>query len=129
MIISDSCFAPLDGYPFEQPAANRILQILEVLERFKVCFDQDGQRSAEGHEIARLHFQGDRAMFSDSSDTEKQDFEHELSFRHPLNESETLFCPWHGKVNTPKFRVHFSWPVTAKDPLFVVYVGPKITKR
>ncbi len=26
----------------------------------------------------------------------------------PLNGS--LLCPWHGKIKTPQFRIHFEWP-------------------
>ena len=29
----------------------------------------------------------------------------------------------------PQLRIHFSWPIRADEPLCVVYVGPKITKR
>ena len=35
----------------------------------------------------------------------------------------------HGKVKTPQIRIHFSWPITASTPLYVVYVGYKITKK
>ena len=72
---------------------------------------------------------GRGAMFSDSSDTEKDDFASELRFRHPDRPDERLFCPWHGKVQTPQLRVHFSHPIRADVPLYVVYVGPKLTKR
>ena len=41
-----------------------------------------------------------------------------------------LFCPWHGKVSTRTLRIHFSpGQIRASDPLYVVYVGPKLTKR
>ena len=43
--------------------------------------------------------------------------------------TKTLFCPWHGKVQTPQLRVHFSYPIRANEPLYIVYVGPKLTKR
>jgi len=52
-----------------------------------------------------------------------------MTFRHPEKADETIFCPWYGKVGTPQLRVHFSWPVRADETLYVVYVGPKITKR
>jgi hypothetical protein len=42
---------------------------------------------------------------------------------------EKIFCTWHGKVKTPQYRIHFSWPISAVAPLYVVYIGPKITKR
>jgi len=128
-------FAPLAGHPFVTSAAQRLLFIFETLNRFKSCFSADGQRTPEGHEIYQNHFTGRGgdggrgALFCDSSDEEKENFRAELTFRHPTDERNTLFCPWHGKVQTPQLRVHFSWPVRADEPFYVVYVGPKITRR
>ncbi|MCY3818840.1 MAG: hypothetical protein OXH52_05670 [Gammaproteobacteria bacterium] len=47
-------------------------------------------------------------------------------FRDPM---ASLFCPWHGKVSRLTLRLHFSWPVEAGRPIYVVYAGPKITSR
>ena len=52
-----------------------------------------------------------------------------MTFGPPEHADRTLFFPWHGKVQTPQLRVHFSWPVRADKHLYVVYVDPKITKR
>lgn len=93
------------------------------------------RESTKRDEIYRNFFTGKKggggrgALFSDSSDDEKIKFETEMRFKHPAEVNKTLFCPWHGKVQTPPLRIHFSWPVRADDPLYVVYVGPKITKR
>jgi hypothetical protein len=72
---------------------------------------------------------GGNPLFSDSSDTEKLDFRNELTFRHPDQPGRSLFCPWHGKVRHLELRVHYTWSGRAGEPLYVVYVGPKITKR
>jgi hypothetical protein len=128
-------FVHLDGHPFVVSAAERILFILETLNRFKLCFDANGQRTHEGHEIYQNFFTGKKgdggrgALFTDSSDSEKEEFGKEMTFEHPEDSSKTLMCSWHGKIQTPQFRVHFSWPIRAEDPLYVVYIGPKITKR
>ncbi len=128
-------FAPLNGHPFVSGAALRLVFILKTLNRFKSCFDLEGQRTTEGHEIYHDFFTGKKgeggrgALFSDSSDDEKRKFETEMTFEHPADSSRTLFCPWHGKVQTPPLRVHFSSPVRADEPLYVVHVGPKLTKR
>ncbi len=127
LTFSEDAFAQLEGHPFAQGAADRIRVLLNTLDRLKGCFDADGSRNTEGHRLYRNHFTGDKAWFSDSSDTEKRNFEKELTFRHPENVDETLFCTWHGKVKTPQYRIHFSWPVAADTLLYVVYVGPKIT--
>lgn len=122
-------FLPLSGYPFVQGAAQRIIERLDILDRYKCCFDENGNRSPEGNQLYQDYFTGDKAWFSDSSDGEKRDFKSELTFKHPEKYGETLFCPMHGKVKTPQIRIHFSWPVTADSALYIVYVGYKITKR
>ena len=123
------CFDPLSGYPFVPGASQRIVVLLDTLDRFRSCFDRHGQRTREGQRLYQDHFTGDKAWFSDSSDSEKRGFRTKLTFRHPGSEGQSLFCTWHGKVKTPQLRIHFTWPVTADKPLYVAYVGPKITKR
>ena len=126
---SGDAFDSLAGHPFVPGAAQRIIERLDILDRYKKCFDADGKRTSEGHQLYQEHFTGNKAWFSDSSDDEKHDFKTELTFKHPENSGEKLFCAMHGKVKTPQIRIHFSWPVTAKSALYVVYVGHKITKR
>lgn len=123
---SHDAFEPLNGTPFMLSAAKRLLFILEKLDKLKVCFDENGQRTAEGNEIYQNFFTG---VISDSSESEKNEFRKEMTFRNPTAATQMLFCPWHGKVKTPQLRIHFSYPVRADEPLYVVYVGPKITKR
>ena len=127
LTFAEDCFAPLAGVPFARSAADRFVVLLGVLERFANAFDDGGVRDAEGHCIYRDYFGGARA-FSDSSDSEKRDFETELSFDHPDGSASKLFCTWHGKISR-RLRLHFSWPVEAGKPVYVVYAGPKITKR
>ena len=126
---ADDCFEPLEGVPFAKSAAERILVLLGILDRFARAFDADGKQTSEGHQIRRDHFTGCRALFSDSSDSEKRNFHKELTFRHPNNSRASLFCPWHGKVSHMTLRVHFSWPIQAGEPVYVVYAGPKLTKQ
>jgi hypothetical protein len=135
LTFSEDAFVPLNGHPFFPSAALRLLSVLGTLNRYKSCFDANGQRTTEGNELYQDFFTGAKgqggrgAIFTDSSDDEKVKFKNELTFKHPDNASETLFCPWHGKVQTPQLRVHFSSPVRANEPLYVVFVGPKITKQ
>ena len=122
-------FGPLQGCPFNPGAAERLLLRLRTLQRLKNGFDAQGRRTAEANSLYAKEFRGAKGLFSDSSASEKQRFRHRLRFPHPAKSGESLFCPWHGKVKTPQLRVHFSWPIAADGPLFVVHVGPKITKR
>jgi hypothetical protein len=126
---SKDCFTPLQNQPFVSSVAIRIQVLLDTLERFKGCFNDQGERTPEGHQIQKDHFEGDKAWFSDSSVSEKADFRDELEFKHPAQPNKKISCTWHGKIKTPQYRIHFSSPVTATEPLYVVYVGPKITKR
>ena len=129
LTFSADTFEPLHGHPFVVGAAHRVLALLHVLDELKCCFDEHGQRTPEGQRLYHDHFTGEKAWFSDSSDGEKHAFQSEMTFQHPVAEGQSLFCTWHGKVKTPQLRIHFSWPVRAAEPLYVVYVGPKITKR
>ena len=72
---------------------------------------------------------GDKAWFSDSSEGEKHAFKSSLTFPHPDDDGKTLFCTWHGKVSHMVMRLHFSWPIRKGKPVYIVYAGPKITKK
>ena len=124
-----SCFEPLYGVPFSMSSADRILVLLGILNRLAQEFDTDGVRTSEGHQIYQDHFTGDRALFSDSSNAEKNKFRKELTFRHPNDPKKDLFCTWHGKVHHMTLRLHYWWSGKAGDPVFVVYAGPKITRQ
>ena len=110
-------------------AAHRLTSLLDTLNQLKQSFDDKGTLTAEGLRLYQDRFTGSRAWFSDSSASEKSEFQTGLTFRHPEINDEYLFCPWHGKVSASTLRVHFSWPVSSSEPLYVVYMGPKITKR
>ena len=122
-------FEPLLGVPFAKSGAERIVVLLDILDRFARAFDADGARTAEGNQIYRDYFTGDRSLFSDSSEREKRKFSEELTFPHPDNPEESLLCTWHGKERHLTLRLHFSWPVRSGEPVYIVYVGPKLTKR
>ena len=117
------------GVPFAKSAADRFVALLNVLDRLAGAFNNEGTRDAEGHRIVSDFFTGDRAWFTDSSESEKRDFRHELTFVSPDNPSSPVFCPWHGKVSHLTLRLHFSWPLAKGKSVHVVYAGPKITKR
>ena len=126
---STDTFKSLLGYPFLPGVAQRIIERLEVLEKLKNSVDSSGNRTTEGHRLYQEHFTGDKAWFSDSSDTEKRDFKSELTFKHPGKDGSSLFCTMHGKIKTPQIRIHFTLPSQTDPELYVVYIGPKITKR
>ena len=126
---SVDCFDSLGGVPFNRSAARRVLHLLLVLNRLAVEFHDDGSRTAEGHRIHQQYCTGETALFSDSSEREKSKFPKELTFPHPDAPGSTLSCPWHGKERHSLLRLHFSWPIRAGEPVYVVYVGRKLTAR
>ena len=124
----DETFLPLDGVPFVYGAANSMIELLTVLNDYKNTHSTDQGRSKVGDEMYQNFFTGPRAWFSDSSAREKVDFRNEMSFTHPDRGREKVFAPYHGKVQTPQMRIHFSWPITAGSPVYIYYIGEKITK-
>ena len=130
LTFAGKCFDPLVGIPFSKNSAERILFLLGILDRLARAFDADGARTSEGHWIYQNYFTGrENALFSDSSETEKNAFRRELTFPCPDNPDESIPCTWHGKVPHMTIRLHFSWPIRAGKPVYIVYVGPKITRR
>ena len=129
LVFAEDCFKPLDGLPFSESAAQRFIVLLDILDELAQSFDGDGNRTAEGQQIYQDYFTGDRALFSDSSDTEKSRFRNELTFAHPQRPGTTLFCTWHGKISHMTLRLHYSWSGKADDTVFIVYAGPKLTRQ
>lgn len=127
LTFAKNAFSPLNGRPFNTSSAQRVLALLEILSRLALAFDGAGKRTAEGHRIYRDYFAGKRALFSDSSDSEKEAFKQKLTFPNPDRPGKSLFCPHHGKVHSQTLRFHFSWPIRHDEPVYVVYVGRKRT--
>ena len=113
-------FSDLKGRPFNKGVADRILKRLDVLDRLQKV----GPGSTEGRQLLTDYFAGGKAWFSDSSDSEKQDpkFRRKATF-NLADPNANPFCTWHGKVNTPPYRIHFTWPVPPGGQLYVVYIG------
>ena len=120
----------LDGVPFSSVVAEQAKRRLEVLNALKTETNDVGERTTEGHRLYQTHFVGERAWFTDESDTNKKKFNKDMTFSDPLRDGKEVFCPWHGKISTLYFRIHFSWPLQqTSDPIAIVYIGPKITKN
>ena len=112
-------FSDMDGRPFALGVANRIQTLMNVLDR--IC--NAGPDSPEGLKLLNDHFGHETSWFSNSAESEINKFRNKLTF--PVDGIDTL-CPWHGKINNPPYRIHFTWPVSA-GKVNVVYVGWKRT--
>lgn len=123
-----SCIAPLKGEPFGRHVVERVSELLRVLNEYVACLAIAGVMTDRNHELTAQHFTGEKAWFSDESETNKHKFCHQLTFVDPRNPDSGVFCPWHGKIKTPQYRIHFDWPPKPGKRLRVFYIGPKITK-
>ena len=126
---STEIFNQLSSQPFSFYIVERLEELLSVLQQFIECRDSNGEYTQKNHETLENHFMGDKAWFSDESSSNKISFKHQLKFPDPNNVSKKIFAPFHGKIKTPQFRVHFPWPIRLKDRVIkILYIGPKITK-
>lgn len=123
----DSVLDAVASEPFSMIIAQRTLHLLDVLNRLKGSFDSDGALTPAGHELLQNFFHGEKAAFSDESDSNKRKFRQDLTFRTP--DGGEIFCPFHGKISSRYYRIHHSWPIQHDEPLSIAYIGPKITKE
>jgi hypothetical protein len=104
--------------------------LLTILEQIALETLPDSSLTPAGMELLRKFFQGANPPFTDESVPNKRDFAKDLSFPDPANGQQILFCPWHGKISSGFFRIHFEWPrPRGQRQIKVVYIGPKITKH
>lgn len=129
LIFLDGFDRYLDGEPFNPYVVERIFVLLDVLNRLKECFDIHGQRTPEGEELMNNYFYRTNARFSDSSESEKNDprWRAAMTFRTP--EGNAIQCFWHGKIKSSQYRIHFTYPIVSDQPLYIVYIGPKLTRK
>lgn len=129
VLVSDAILTQLSGTTFYPAVSRRVIELLRILQNYMEGRRQDGTAGQRSNEIHQQFFTGERARFTDESSNNKNEFRHEMTFKDPEDQSRTIFCPWHGKIQTPQFRIHFEWPVPPNQTrLKVMYVGPKITK-
>ncbi len=117
--------------PFRHGVAEDVQCRLNVLQQVMTGRSvSDGSMTKNANDLWKQHSQGDRAWFSDESESNKHKFSKEMTFADPSDPSRPLFCPWHGKINQETFRIHFEWPVPlGQARLKILYIGRKITRH
>lgn len=129
LILANTIEGVLGPHPFNLYVFERCMELLNVLHNYLASRAETGRHTDKSREIIEKHFAGGKAWFTDESISNKRDFERQLTFPDPESPEDRIFCPWHGKIKTPQYRIHFGWPVQAEDRrIKVVYIGPKITK-
>jgi hypothetical protein len=130
IILAPEITKQLRPSPFNSRQAEKILELLGILDQIVLETLPDSSLTPAGMELIQKFFQGANPPFTDESASNKSDFEKDLSFPDPTNGQQILFCPWHGKISLGFFRLHFEWPrPRGQRSVKVVYVGPKITKH
>jgi hypothetical protein len=130
LLIPEVILHQLEIETFYPVVAKRVIVILSVLQLVMEGRADNGALNEIARSLWQTHSRGDTTLFSDESAANKRRFQHEMTFRDLDDSSRSLFCPWHGKIQTPQFRVHFEWPVpVGQRVLKILYIGPKITKR
>lgn len=114
--------------PFSRGACKRVFVLLEVLDRIAENTNDDGSHNKIATELYNTYFVGEAPYFTDESESNKIDFRAELTFLD--SGGAHVFAPWHGKINSPKIRIHFEWPRPSKQRnIKILFIGPKITKK
>lgn len=133
LTFADDLLDPLDSEPFSEVIAKRVRELLSILNELNACFEEDGKLNCRGQEIVNNYFRREEPLFRDSSTTEINNriFQQRMTFKKPGSTiGEKIFCPFHGVIKYQQYRIHFNWPKEKPtDPLYIVYIGPKITKR
>lgn len=129
LIISKKVYEQMAPIPFSEGNYKSIDERFRVLKEYIESRDQHGDHTAQTEQIVENYFHGEKAWFSNSSDSERRKFKKALSFVDLLDAKKKLF-PFHGKIKTPQLRIHFGWPISPNvKKIQVVYIGEKLTKR
>lgn len=128
LAFSDECIDELLKEPFSDYVVERTFELLRVLDEFVKCLNADGSYSQRNNELIAQHFAGGKALFTDESVQNKHRFRKEMTFPDFDSPEDRVFCPWHGKIKSPQYRIHFEWPLRSRSVLRIFYMGPKITK-
>lgn len=121
------CRNILAPHPFHPNAARQAIELLAILNEIMSHLNNDSSLNEEGERLRQEYFVR-QDWFSDEGDRNKQNFLNEMTFDDPREADARITCFWHGKINTPKFRIHFEWPAKKGRRMLIPYIGPKISK-
>lgn len=124
-------FLQMRKYPYVKSVAEGINILLQALNKLSDGIDDQGRRTADAELVYETYFTGADPYCTDESTSNKSKYENRMTFPDPTGSGAMLFCPWHGKVNSPSsyppIRIHFAWPINQRGSLVVPYVGKKLT--
>jgi hypothetical protein len=118
IIMTDDAKKNIKSETFEVRLANALIIRLNILS------DMITAKSSEIFlELHRNHCEGERAWFSDESDTRKRDLKDKLTFNIS---AQSILCSYHAKVQLRDFRIHFSSRPKMGEKVYIAYIGGKI---
>ncbi|MBV5262898.1 hypothetical protein [Pinisolibacter aquiterrae] len=128
VLLSPEIERVLRPYPYSSNVSERTLELLGVLDRLVKSRDENRQFTDVSNCIIANYFSGKTARFTDESSTNKSKYREAMTFADPDEPGKKLFCPFHGKINNPAYRIHIRWPLQVHhEKILVSYIGPKIT--
>jgi len=135
LTFADDLLDPLDSEPFSEVISRKVSELLSILDKLNACMLKNDEESKKERDNIMADYFSDikKPLFKGSSSTEKNKpiFRQRMTFKKPGSTTgETIECPFHGVITHRQYRIHFSWPKKQPtDPLYVVYIGHKLTKR
>ncbi len=129
IIFSPKLIEQISVMPFSFAVYDRMNELCRTLSDYLNSRTDEGKSTPRTDEIYNDHFRGRKAWFSDETDADKRDFEHELKFLDSRDNKVKNYS-FHGKIKTPQVRIYFEWPILeSQKDIQIVYFGPKITKK
>jgi hypothetical protein len=116
---TDELRIPLRRQAFEQRLADKIICRMDALEQMA-----DAQSEEIFLELEKKYCHGDRAWFTDESETRKHELKDKLTFM--VDGIKTL-CSYHGKISYRTFRIHFTPRPKRGEKIYIAYIGYRIT--
>lgn len=129
LLFSPELIDQISTLPYNRTVFERMDELCRVLEEYLSSRTKEGEASERTIEILSEFFRGRKAWFSDETDEDKKNFEHDLKFLDSRDQKSKKYS-FHGKIKTPQVRVYFEWPIPPEQKdIQIVYFGPKITKK
>ncbi|HHY0533974.1 hypothetical protein ACPV4Y_04155 [Vibrio harveyi] len=117
-------------HPFSHVICQHVLFYMNILNNVVKSRDESGEYTENTNKIISKYFLGDGAKITDESAQNKAKFKGEMTFKDPRDINKSLFCPWHAKISSRYFRIHFEFPLkSTQKTMAVCYIGPKLTKK
>ena len=125
--IGPNCDKTIAHFPYIPAAGRRIIRLLGILQQIMSEMDNAGRLSQTGLELHSKYFTGEKACFSDESESRKSQ---PKKFTFPAPDGgDNIVCFLHGKITTATIaiRIYFDWPVDPdKKRIRIVYIGRHI---